>query len=1580
MYKAMQKIQSRLIGLVQRDNAEHINAERENAEFRKVLADGGGEHYVLYVKAQEIFDKMEANLTNCEKKNAKSKEEQDYWKGQAERLTEIAEQRSVQILKQQYDRQIKSHNLRTIIKERDNELKSGRNQTRSLEEVLKKEKKDHDVETASLRAQVVDCKKTIKLAQQGSDKLSMEKTQLEKLHDQQIAQMSRGHDRAIDDLNREKNHLKDQLDRSDKSLKDSQKDKEGLRASASSKVDNESIRKEIERKDSKIKSLEEELSQLKTDYDTRARNIDSLERKMKDQADDLEQVEVQRQIIREKGEEIGTMRERERDSSYKAEVLQAEIKICQEKLQAKAISMDDNERAQKELQHRINELEEQVEQLNLTSLDMDDLRAKEENLQMSLEDLSSNLQSKSHELVTSHNKIDKLQEMVEKLEKKIANQLHDIQEFTKVNDYYQAKSEECEAEKASLVDNMTNLTKKLSGCEAEREELRKEVQGLLERNGANFLAAEAAETAEQARKDEVKGLKTELKRVKAQHEKTLKTTQQLLAERQRAREGMLALQNENALVARNIDRLRKYENCEAEKVTLIKETQALKKHIDDVLMKDIEDRNEYIRELEGDRVKKETNFDYLLKDATKMDHKLEDRDKEITKLGKELQQAKENLRRCQEDCLDNRQKLKACEEDRKRKEAEIDALKDGLRRAAPDGSKGGISSGEHKGPAYTPRGSSRQLEQELSAALSDDEGKKKPTSEPTPPSGGSKQPKTPKRLRTSPAQIVTRAKSPDTGGSNVTGVTDESVASSSPVEYVGPPPVPASIDLAILRTKLALRQMRSERAQHGFHHGDSLVVRNAARDVLHASELLPGGTDEENAIRDRYLARAACYMGVSYYYRDEARRAHGWFTDVGKRDADVYTPGLIEKWLERCQETQGPPKEASYYRDPSYGGKGERNEKEKKPEEGKKPSRRGSDKPPKLDPKKDDDDDGNDGYGSGEAGIGSYLTPGFMMTSPQNRRRAASVKKDDSKRPKTETEESTTAEQAAQDIKGGFSSFFSGLWRSSSSTKAKKTVQFEASVIEGLKSPSSIDQEIKVLLGKEAEVEKLHEKIKSKTPIKQRNILIEEVAEREQKTRGYQDVDLKEPQTQVQCPDPSTQEQAKTEVPSQDSGSTLSSMRAEIEELKSSPPSSTTARKTDIKPLAQRLAQLIQPETPKSEAKPHTEESSITEPVTQEIKNSFKGFIPGYFTRSGSTKNAPPEKEVSFESMTSDEIAAYNFEAEAKILAEAEAKGQTKDTQSHPAEKDISEMGVEELERLSIEETGKGKVRRAVPTGHVIERPSDDEQSKSGVEPAKTFPTVSDVELGPLSIKHLSKAEGKQTAKQVPNEPGPEVPRVVDVEEFERWDIRKAKGKAKAAASRSSDVPGPEVPRVTSRHLLKPEKAVEEPSNQGATKETGEARRSDLPFPTTGESSPRRMPLPISPKGTFAEVMVKPVKAKEEGEATEVQPLISEDESSPRKIPLSDGSKDAAGMSTTKAVEKAKESDCLGRSMQARKASGEEKKEKPLSRLEAAEVAERVGKEEWFKKSRETKEKRQEGGESKGERALGHTVDDIPPT
>ena len=621
--------------------------------------------------------------------------------------------------------------------------------------------------------------------------------------------------------------MRDQLDARDNSLKENQKDKEDLRATASARVDSESIRKDMEKKDAKIKSLEEELGRVTTDYEASIRVIDSLERKRKDQEDDLENLDVQRRSIMEKDGQIETLREMDILSSSTVQILQGKVKTYQEELQAKAAALGENERAQKELQHRIIKLEEHIEQLKLANSEMDELKAKTDSLQLSLEDLNSSLQFKSHELVTSHNKIAELEKSIENLEKEAANQLGDIKEFITVNDYYQTRSKECETEKANLADNINNLTNQLDGCEVERAELRQKVGELLAKSEANLLAAEAAETTEKARKEEIKRLQAELTKVKAQNGQMYKALKELVEDREKARVGMKALLNENADLAGKVESGRK---CEKENIVLkeqVKELEqeikALHDYIDINLMKGIEDRDEYIRGLEKERANKEARLDYLLKDATKTDKKLEDRDKKITILSKELQQAESNLKRCQQDRLDHQEMLRECEENCKKKKVEIDVLKDELRRAGP-----GMSRSEDENPVYSPRTPSRRVEQQISAALSDDEGEKTPGSRSVPPLSSRKQAKTRKRPGRPPAQIVTRAKSTDTGDLKEAGVADgsmESVVSSSPTGYVGPPPVPASVDLAILRTELALRQMRNERAQHGFRTSDSIMVR-----------------------------------------------------------------------------------------------------------------------------------------------------------------------------------------------------------------------------------------------------------------------------------------------------------------------------------------------------------------------------------------------------------------------------------------------------------------------------------------------------------------------------------------------------------------------------------------------------------------------------------------------------------------------------------------------------------------------------------------------------------------------------------
>lgn len=147
--------------------------------------------------------------------------------------------------------------------------------------------------------------------------------------------------------------------------------------------------------------------------------------------------------------------------------------------------------------------------------------------------------------------------------------------------------------------------------------------------------------------------------------------------------------------------------------------------------------------------------------------------------------------------------------------------------------------------------------------------------------------------------------------------------------------------------------MRDERAQKGFHQGDSKIALAAAKDIWGAAQILPEGTDENNAKRDYFIARGAFMQGVAYYYADEALRARPFFVEAGTRDPYQYPAELIDAWVERIADTQGPPKEAAYYKDPVPAWIRRREEKKEKKEKklknsktSKTPTPRALDKPP----------------------------------------------------------------------------------------------------------------------------------------------------------------------------------------------------------------------------------------------------------------------------------------------------------------------------------------------------------------------------------------------------------------------------------------------------------------------------------------------------------------------------------------------------------------------------------------------------------------------------------------------------------
>ena len=163
--------------------------------------------------------------------------------------------------------------------------------------------------------------------------------------------------------------------------------------------------------------------------------------------------------------------------------------------------------------------------------------------------------------------------------------------------------------------------------------------------------------------------------------------------------------------------------------------------------------------------------------------------------------------------------------------------------------------------------------------------------------------------RTPPNQI----RLPETIPPNSRGSRREatSIESTSPIYYAGPPPVEESLTFSIVRCHLALREMRDERAQHGFRHDDSREALAIAREIWCASSLL----SDANVGGKRYFrARGAYLQGISLYYGNEAQRAAPWFHDAGVLDPEAYPANVITAWSERIKEG-GPNKNALYYKD-----------------------------------------------------------------------------------------------------------------------------------------------------------------------------------------------------------------------------------------------------------------------------------------------------------------------------------------------------------------------------------------------------------------------------------------------------------------------------------------------------------------------------------------------------------------------------------------------------------------------------------------------------------------------------------------
>lgn len=1014
MYQAMQEIQADVINDLQRSKADRLHAEIQHLELRSMIDEEEAVPTVPLHEAEATFQELKSQRADCEKEKARMKREMNDLKEEKRERDSSITSAHAQHLRQREEQNATISAYKT-------EIVSLHKTIQSLNIDFQEAKKKCDAETASLKTQVREQHSEIRKVKNENDKLKRAEREADKQHAENLARIDKGHQKQMDNLSADKKLLEEQVNARDQRIKDCETEKAELRTSASSMVDNDLIRKEIEKKDAKIKSLGEEVARLKADSDGQINVVGKLQRKINDQADDIEQlawlkerVDWLTEKVAEKERTIETMAEMsglDSDTRRSLEEINADLT---ERLRDMEATLNDNWTAREELQNTINRLKEQVELLKEANDELGALRAERDSLAVLDEKLR-------HKIATTTEKIDDLEGDVGKLEQQVESKDRDIKVLTTLRVQLQRKSDKCESEKASLLNQITSQSTRINELEVEVEAWKVE-------NGQALVEEDAARA-------KAKRLEEELENVNAVYDQYIRDTKDLEDELETVQKElettMAAKEKATVLNAK----LREFvDQCHKEKAEKQQIIENIHKNFEEkvrMLMEQVDELEEMIKNLGAQNESFKSQLAILQGSDQNYQHQVQTLQAELASVSdrswaslsgapdprgllqslsgaqeassKQLKQIRElqaNLKDCREHQEATKEKLRKCEGDQEKRRDEIDNLKNQLRIATagdgispfrPPGRRGGDGDrcpkdspetrtrrgeGEDSGPTYTPRTPSARVARYISAALSDNEDDGRPNSPPTPPPTGprsvrirgrSTPPVTGFRpvrmtgdLFSPPGQMVMVGSPQETVDSDMTGISQASMASSSPVDYMGPQPVPASIELAILRAELALGQMRYERAHHGFHHSDSLVLGNTVRDLFGMGERLPSSTDEENKLREHYLARGSYYLGVSYYYRDEAKRAHSYFEDVMARDSEFYSAALIEMWQQRCLETGGPPKEAEYYRDPLYEGARSptvQRKKAKKSSEGKKPAhRRGSDKSPQKIPKKDDDD------------------------------------------------------------------------------------------------------------------------------------------------------------------------------------------------------------------------------------------------------------------------------------------------------------------------------------------------------------------------------------------------------------------------------------------------------------------------------------------------------------------------------------------------------------------------------------------------------------------------------------------------
>ena len=333
---------------------------------------------------------------------------------------------------------------------------------------------EHEGTIRNLREEAVEQKKENK-------RLKVELELLRGDNRSQVDKLSREKDREIDELKKENQALNARLRSAEASLQGCEEERKSLQEAASSKVDSDELKKQLDENDKKVSNLQKANDKLLAENNAQKEVINQLDEKNKAQDGDIEKIRTME----------GTIEELKRQNQgYKDEVKDNAEEITE--LRNELNRHKDAAKEREERKKRVAELE----QYNRDEMELKIKTLKDRIAQ--LEHLEQQTKERDDQINRLNTDIGRYQRSAEDCQGEKAEQLKIIADLNGLNSESLKMLSDCKDERARQEEQISSLKTKNSQnfqeYEAEKAKLTAQVESLKDEKNKWFAASQESET------------------------------------------------------------------------------------------------------------------------------------------------------------------------------------------------------------------------------------------------------------------------------------------------------------------------------------------------------------------------------------------------------------------------------------------------------------------------------------------------------------------------------------------------------------------------------------------------------------------------------------------------------------------------------------------------------------------------------------------------------------------------------------------------------------------------------------------------------------------------------------------------------------------------------------------------------------------------------------------------------------------------------------------------------------------------------------------------------------------------------